>query len=147
MKTKLLKTFSDGEDDSDQSRKATVTDENDVIFFDTTPKTIVYTEHGTNVEDVAAGKGRISRKFILSVIVCSLILAIGLVAALIVLITPRLTKSENNKNGVSYSSPTVAPLLQITIPKSSYTYNYMHTVGTQIVDRRGQPIRLTGCNW
>ena len=152
-------TFSDGDDESDQrsvhlslgsdvspSRKATVTDDNDVIFFDTTPKSVVYPEH--NNANVDEGKNGNSRKFILSVIVCSLLGAIALVVVLIVLITPQVTKPENNKNS-PYNPPTMAPLMQITIPKTpnSYTYNSMHTSGTQIVDRRGQPVRLTGCNW
>lgn len=151
--------FSDGDENSDQrsvhlsvgsdispSRKATVTDD-DVIFFDKTPKSVIYSEYNANVAE-NIGKGETSRKFILSAIVCSLLLAIGLVVVLIVLVTPQLTKSGNNNNSV-YNAPTMAPLMQITIPKTtnSYTYNSMHTSGTQIVDRRGQPVRLTGCNW
>lgn len=118
-----------------------------MIFFDTTPKSIVYPD-GANIEE-ANEKGRTSRKFILAVIVCSVLLAMGLVALLIVLVTPQVTKGGNNKSSVEYSGTTAAPsFLQIKIPpKPSYTYNYMHTEGTQIVDRRGQPIRLTGCNW
>ena len=69
-------------------------------------------------------------------------LTAALVILLVLFVSPVLKKDKNVQ-----SIPTLAPNYKITLPKSGPVYNYFHTQGTQIIERRGQPIRFTGCNW
>mmetsp|Transcript_31381 Transcript_31381/g.45133 ORF Transcript_31381/g.45133 Transcript_31381/m.45133 type:complete len:1278 (-) Transcript_31381:297-4130(-) len=84
----------------------------------------------------------ISKKFVIIAVVIASILAAALVILLVLFVSPVLKKDNNDHN-----IPTIAPVYKIALPKPGPVYNILHTQGTQIVDRRGQPIRLTGCNW
>ena len=132
--------------DEKESHTSGNTRKSDMIILDTTPRTIIYGEINQQIEPEEIYKPResVSRKYIFMAIAVGVVLAAALVILLVLFVSPVL-----NKNGGtgSYRSPTLAPVTTITLPKTSFVYNYMHTEGTQIVDRRGHPVRITGCNW